>query len=211
MRNPGKKFVLRSFRNQLMAILIIIIFNVIYYIPFLINLGLLTSQNDTVICHHTNAYLYSVINVLDIINATLLPFSLMILSTIGIVIAVYKSKKRIANNIKTQKSLRCMKFTVTSVFNNVFFLVSNSPFRVHSFFLSENTRNKNIVLVNILRIICYSSMATSLMVYLVFNAMFREQFFIMVGLKRFTAKNKMTKTSCLSVSHKKNTSNQLSR
>ncbi len=184
VKNPAKKLILQNSRIQVISIVYICVFNFLWYIPFMTNLNLFETRNKKLVCNQLKNVKKKVADTMDILNSSLVPFSLMIMFTVLIVMEVYRSKNRIGTNLKNlcvvKKEQKCKKFTITLVLTNLAFIFFNIPFRINSF-LYAFYHNK--LLIAIFRFICYGSFAMPIFIYVVTNSLFRKELLEMMGLK----------------------------
>lgn len=128
--------------------------------------------------HAEAAFLY-----FDLINSTVLPFLVMLLSTVFLTYTVFKSRKkmaRFASTISNRKLRRDIQFSMTLALSNLIFFLFNFPVLIY--FIVDNTMG-DYVLYTVLIDLYYTSYAVNFFIYLMTNSNFRREFFHMVNLK----------------------------
>lgn len=138
---PMKLALLKKARFARILITFIVIFNIAYYMILLIDLHLLTLSSDTInesnttkeveLSNETQKYCgfennANLLLILDFANATLIPFIIMLSSTLATLIGVYVYHKRAQKYLGSSKSknyqIRDLKFAVTMIILNILFL-----------------------------------------------------------------------------------------
>jgi hypothetical protein len=139
---PNFKLIkLVKFQNT--VIFLIVVFNLMYYIPFFIysklfmvylnETNILNNSNNTnneLNCYFTKLHHKKVLYMMDLINSTLIPFLLMFIFSILLIYIIFKSRLRILrlNSSSDRRRLRKdIKFAFTSILLNVAFVSLNLP------------------------------------------------------------------------------------
>jgi hypothetical protein len=127
---------------------------------------------------------------MDLFNSTIIPFLLMIVSTILTIKSVFDSRKKMSQSTKQNKSnnqvrRKDIKFSITSITLNITFLLLNLPFAISS--LIDN-RDKLIpiladLIVLFLLFLTYLNNGSVFFVNLSVNCLFREEIIALFGKK----------------------------
>lgn len=154
---PNRLQFIRKKPYPLGIVIFIFIYNIIFYFQILIN-GKLTpntassdQQNSTIIeltCD-LDDYVNSVVfYTSDMINSTLLPFFITIVSTFCTLIAVHNSHRRMQkfdhSTHTSHRKIRDLKFGVTMIITNVAFLVFTAPYALYILLISNENYNDQI-------------------------------------------------------------------
>lgn len=174
---------------QLTVIAFVFVFNYAYYsaVPVFTNLNIYNSTNletnltsETKVClSKTESFLY----LMSLIHATIIPFVIMIMSTIFLIIYILKSRfklfktKRRSDKSKIQKDIQ---FGFTSISLNFLFIIFNLPLGINNA-LSLNLSSYALMTIRYLYLISY---AINFYVLVMFNYIFRRHFLIMFKLAR---------------------------
>ena len=131
------------------------------------------------------------LNMMDLINSTIIPFLLMIVSTALTIKSVFDSsrKNQSTNQAQTDRQIRRrdIKFSITSIAFNIIFLILNLPFALSS--VIPNTTMSNIesyFLVILLLFLTYLNHATVFFINISVNKIFREELKILFCIKTNT-------------------------
>ena len=198
----GLIFKRKSF--QIKICLFIFVFNMIYYTPFLIfvenkcvNKSFLndTSFDLKYCCDFRDTEIQQILSLADGFNSAVIPFFLMLLSSILIIVSIFKSRFRLAkmqNNINNNNNNRSqqhklnrkrlkrdIQFGLISIYMNVLFIAFNLPVCVTLFYNDNITDLIYLIMVDVY----YSSYAINFFIYLLFNSLFRNEFFNMLKNK----------------------------
>jgi hypothetical protein len=168
----AKKDFLRKKNIQLGFSIILVLFNLILYLPIAINFDLATIENRTV-CG-LDFFLQETYGYIDLTNRVIISFALMIIFSILIIHTVFTSRSRMASNTHANRTFRKdVKFSLTSVSLNVSYIVFSLP--VSIILLLPNYRlNPFLIFFLFIYNIAYSANF-----YLIFlaNSLFREGFY----------------------------------
>jgi len=130
-----------SFKEKKKYLIVVIIYDLIYYIPVLIYIDLIetnsTNYNSTIIisktCSYRKAEQLMIVSVMDTINRVL-PFSLMFASSLLLIYCLFKSRTRIVENFLAEEN----KTFYTEI--RLATVLSNSLFRDEFFNLFKKTK-----------------------------------------------------------------------
>ncbi len=181
-------------------------FNMSYNVPYLIDrdISIFNMTNKTVYeCSFKNRQFAIVIFVMHVINTATMPFLFMTISTVFVIIGVFKSKNRVMRHsfksqppkLKRKGTLtsRDIKFSFTSIVLNLLFLCFNLPLGLSFFSIIDYEKPEpfgNLTFA-ITRGLYYLSFATPVLIYLVTNSIFRSEFLKMLW---FIRKKEMRKS-----------------
>jgi len=172
---PSKRFILKRKKIQLIYLIVLIIFNIIYRINIPFSIDLLVIDNTTY-CSFINNEWQLIDSVMDLANCALIPFLLMLCFSILLIRAIFKSRSRVnlGNSIRERKRLKKdIKFAISSLLMNLLFLILVFPLEIDLFLDYYNHYD----LYNILYYIYYISYAVNFYVLLLTNSLFRKVFF----------------------------------
>lgn len=170
-----------------------------YNLPYLIDRdtsAFNTTQNHVQIvaydCHFKSIEFVRIVKIMHIVNTVTLPFTLMLVSTILVIIGIYKSKNRLLRHqyqgklrLARRRALqnRDIKFSFTLITLNLIFLVFNLPLAVSYLTVFEYNKQDPYrgLTFAVTRGLYYSSFATPFFIYLASNSMFCREFFLMLN------------------------------
>ena len=91
---PAKRFILSRKRNQIIYLILLILFNFLYHsnVPF--NVDLLDYDNITY-CSFIDYESQSIISSMDIVNCLLAPFLLMLCFSILLILTIFNSRRNL--------------------------------------------------------------------------------------------------------------------
>jgi len=127
-----------SFKEKKKYLIVVIIYDLIYYIPVLIYIDLIetnsTNYNSTIIitktCIYRKAEQLMIVSVMDTINRVL-PFSLMFASSLLLIYCLFKSRTRIVENFLAEENKTFyteIRLATVSISLNLIFLFLNIPY-----------------------------------------------------------------------------------
>ena len=136
-----------------------------------------------------------VTDIVSIIFRTFLPFALMIVSNLAMILKISKSSRNMFKN--TTSSRRELQLTFAVMAFNGFFLFVNIPFALYFIFSDVNSYSgamDNNPLFKAQYALCnavtssfsFFQQTFSFFMYLIFNKLFRAEFFSLIGLKKFS-------------------------
>jgi len=136
---PSRKSIMRSKRNQLIYLALIIVYNCLLYtpIPIFVEISSDNSTNQTgniKQCAFSNPEIGMILNLIDIANRVLLPFILMIVSSVMLIFSIVRSSQRIAANLslanQNKRLKRDIKISISLIFINIFYILLALPVSV---------------------------------------------------------------------------------
>jgi hypothetical protein len=192
---PNFKLIkLVKFQNT--VIFLIVIFNLIYYIPFFIysklfivysnetnilnNTNYINNTNNELNCYFTELYHKKVLYMMDLINSTLIPFILMFIFSILLIYTIFKSRLRILrlNSAIDRKKLRKdIKFAFTSILLNVTFCIINLPVCVANLLNDISEYYYKLLLY-----LFFISFCINYYILFTFNSVFRKELFLIFNI-----------------------------
>ena len=202
-----RSFFMKSLSFQYKIIVLIFVFNMSYNLPYLIDrdISVFNTTNQTIQeCRFRNRHFAIVVFIMHVVNTATMPFTFMIISTVLVIIGVYKSKYRVMrhsfSHSKQPSSLRRkgtltsrdIKFSFTSIVLNLLFLCFNLPLGLSFFTIIDYDKPEPFgsLTFAVTRGLYYLSFATPILIYLITNSMFRSEFLIMLMLnKRKVSRN----------------------
>jgi len=164
---------------QALAVCVVAAFNLGIYVPTFFVYVLFQNNNSTVCWPRINK---TFIDTLDLVNSNLVPFLLMFTFTNLLVYSVFKSRLRILrlNTPRDRVRLRKdIKFAVSSVFFNLFFVILNLPHSVYHLMFTNNQTN----LHDGLYFFSLIGFCINFYILLVTNSIFRKKFLILIRMR----------------------------
>ena len=139
------------------------------------------NDNDSIICdvYDPNAdFIYSMI---DLVNSTLVPFLLMIVSSILIIKSIYDIRKRLLINhtIKDMRRFkRDLQFSITILVLDLFYFAFNLPYCLYSF-LGDPL---NDFMFTVMDMIFYTQYIFNILAYVILNSEFQKELLVMLHI-----------------------------
>ena len=170
------KFLFRKkTRNQLLACLIIIIYNVcLFLIPqssvHMKNINEEMNQTSYK-CNNDSFTIY----LFDLISSIIIPFTIMLIFTLLTINGIFKSRKNINNNSVKVKDI---KFAITTIALNLSFFILKFPqsfYIIFTFFIRLNETVDNLIFIP-LSILVYGHYGTLFYLTFITNSSFRIEF-----------------------------------
>ena len=143
--------------------------------------------NDSIICdvYDPNAdFIYSMI---DLVNSTLVPFLLMIVSSILIIKSIYDIRKRLLINhtIKDMRRFkRDLQFSITILVLDLFYFAFNLPYCLYSF-LGDPL---NDFMFTVMDMIFYTQYIFNILAYVILNSEFQKELLVMLHILKAQSK-----------------------
>lgn len=158
----------------------ITVYNLMFYVQVIetnyVNKIINLNNSTRSVCDISSNFFYTS----DLINSAIIPFSLMISSTIGMFLVVYNSQKRMKHfkhsNSNNKKDRRNAKFVVSLIITNIVVLILKIPdFIFLNFFASDDFN-----LHTFLSLMFYSVYSIEFYLQLVVNKLVRNEFMSIV-------------------------------
>ena len=136
----------------------------------------ITSECDT-----TNNFFKDLLGSIDLVNSTVIPFVIMLISSLKIIHYLGKSRKKCNLNNSTKKDTRRltkdMQFALTILFLDINFLAFNLPVSIVEL---SNVSDDFLVKFDYF---FYTQYAFNFFVQLISNSLFRDEFLIFIGFR----------------------------
>lgn len=194
IKHPAKSYLLRNKTRQNGYLIVVVLFNFLFYLPILYLYELKyinrsfngsTDSNDQIlepVC--TFADSGNVIFIMIFTNRIFLPFVMMFTATVLLIHTIFSSRNRIQSNYsfrENQTFRKDIKFAFTSLTINVMFLILNLPFILVYFVFKFSI----VLIVSTLNLFLISY-AINFYLILMSNYLFRKQFYRLLVPKRKT-------------------------
>jgi hypothetical protein len=179
----GKRIqIFKNRKFELFLIALAIIYNFLLYTPFLLYQELQqtitnnTDTNETQIdfsCDFSELEYIQTFYLMDMINSTLVPYGIMVVSSIILIVFVIKSRMRIKHltNSKEKKFLiKEIRFGMTILLLNFFFVILNLPICVANYF-----DNLSDFMYDFIAYIFMISFCINFYILAVFNTIIRKE------------------------------------
>ena len=184
---------IRKSKFQFSMIGLIVISNALFYlqVPIGINNRLTAvkgSTNETCLiwsCSLRYISFYKALSAFYLIESSLIPFSIMIVTTVVTVKALFSSRIRLESQENREMKLRRakdMKFAATSIVLNVLYAILQSPISL-SYIVSIQETNTYLLLANVAGVLYYMNFSIPFFAYLLSNSIFKREFFKLFRLK----------------------------
>jgi hypothetical protein len=169
----AKKDFLRKKKIQLGFSIILVIFNLILYLPTVIDFELAIFENQT-ICGFNNFFWQETYGYIDLTNRVILPFVLMIIFSILIIYTIFKSRSRMTSNTRVNRTFRKdVRFSLISITLNTSYIVFSLPISI--ILLQPNFRLNPFILFFIF--VYYIAYSANFYLLFLANSLFRGGFY----------------------------------
>jgi hypothetical protein len=188
----SKKFAFiekKSFQYATVLVIVSVHCFIYSYLPIMIQLKQVTRSNGntSVICFLPNIPHYKYISGLILVEANVVPFGLMMLTTLVIVKCLIQSRTKLERSQRRslqERRRKDAKFAVNSVILNVCSVIFQMPIAL-SFLVLPNPGNKKFSLIfTIIIFLFYLSYSIRFFVHCTFNRVFRQEFLLMLRVKK---------------------------
>jgi hypothetical protein len=132
--------------------------------------------NESTVCTHIDTF--AGFKWLDLVNATIVPFLLMLSSSMLIIHAIYSARKKIHIHKNERKLKRDAQYSTLLVALNVIFLAFNLPFHLYGMIGSDES------ILKIVDFFYSIQFTTNIFVYLLLNSKFRREFLNFIKRKK---------------------------
>ena len=170
----------------------IILFNCVYYSPIFFIFNLEITKNNETKCYFVSETRKIQFAYMDLVNSTLIPAMIMLLSTILIIKSIFESSSRIfkstnnnVNAVRNQSKRRMhkdIKFSVTSIFLNIIFITLNLPYCI--IFLDEDFTDSHSIKYLVGSFLFYIVYCINFYLFLIVNSTFRAEFFKIFSFRK---------------------------
>ena len=191
---PTKSLYYKTEKFQIVFLIAITIYNSIYYLCFPFYFDVLHkngTNNSTILqCTFTDPIYLKFLNYLDLSNRAIIPASLMISISIALSYAIFQSRRRVARNqsiLDSKNFKKDLKFTITSIFLNLVFILFNLPISI-----SVAIPNYLTSLVYVFSyFLFYFSYGINFYIIIAFNSLFRNELLLLLRLKSAAYKSRI--------------------
>jgi hypothetical protein len=181
---PSKRYIFKRKNTQIIFIIVLILFNIIYHINVPFSYDIIVVDNNTY-CGFVNDEWQSVISFMDLANCALIPFLLMLFFSILLIRAIFKSRRRIhlSNSARENKRLKKdIKFAISLLSMNLLFILLNLPIEIYNLIYTNTYYNNNIYIS--LSYIYNLSSAVNFYLNLLTNNLFRKETLLLLFKKK---------------------------
>jgi len=181
---PAKRFIFKRKRNQIIFLVVLILFNIVYRLNVPFSYDLENIDNIT-FCNFINNEWQTIISAMDIVNCLLVPFLLMLLFSILLIVTIFNSRSRVNLNVSDRGKKRLKhdtKFAISLITMNLFFLLLILPLMINAFLLPYYSSDLHFILYYIY----FISFAVNFYVLFITNSLFRKVFFLYFKFKNST-------------------------
>jgi hypothetical protein len=190
-----ERYVAIKFRNikllqnkkfQIFIIILVIVYNLVLYTPFAIfyNIFKNSTLNETIVyCDFGEQHTAFIMFTADLINSTLLPFSIIIIFSCLLIYTILSSRitmMRTQSHFIKKKLLKDIRLSLSIVVLNLNILVTNLPIQISNNFFPD----LDDYLYNVFCCIMYTSYCINTYVLFFFNSIFRDELLTMLSIKK---------------------------
>jgi len=190
IRYPYKKFTLRKKRYQFYYLICVIIFNFVYYSPYLFSFQFWnTEKNETLLyeCNFVSLERQKILSLMDLLNRVCLPSFLVTITTHMLLFTIFKSRNRVFKSLRENRHFkRDVRFAFTSIILNIFYVILTFPLPI----LLIWGKNFSDFTFHLSFLMFYSSYNINFCILIASNSLFRNEFLNMF----FNKKNNYRKT-----------------
>ena len=167
---------------QLSVVAAIVLFNSLLYLP----LGILVKRREVApghsVCDRTTVEFLPTLMVIIVFETCLIPFTIMIASSLLIVRLLIKSRNSVAKNgnVCNHRKSRDTKYAISSVTFNIMFLLLKTPVMIY-YTLFAFYLNFDMYYLSISSFLNYLNSASFFFIHLVTNSLFRREFLVLIG------------------------------
>jgi hypothetical protein len=183
--SPRLAKIFNKHKFQFRLCLFIIIFNLIYYAPFVLFNDLITVEDNSnntnnVVCTYVNDIYSEALPLMDLFNSALIPFIILTLTSINTIYNILKPRGKFSNNQsdnqnnsnntnRNEKFKKDIKFAITLIILNIIYLFFNLPICITNYIDTTD-------FIYILTLyIFYAHFATNFWIFFIFNSLFRNE------------------------------------
>ena len=179
IQRPAWRFTLRKRKNQFIWFILVIIVNIIYYIPVGFYFKGFSSNNTShqIICDFANKDAVLLISYLDLAIRVILPFCLMFEFSLMLTNSLFKSRRRIVENFlpdENQTFYKEIRLALSSITMNIIYMITQLPVSITVF---QSTSDLYYISTLYLFFIGY---AINFYIVLATNSLFRTRFIKMI-------------------------------
>lgn len=158
--------------------------NLAIYSPVFWLSGLLIANSGNSTITYCNM-VPSIMPYVYLLESSLIPFAIMLVTTTLIIRLLIQLRKRIANEISTDDSRRThnLKFGFNSAILNIIFILFSTPIVVY-YMLPKGNYYVNYFIQNLSLVFFYSNFALHFWIHLIVNSIFRNEFLILLRIRK---------------------------
>lgn len=174
---------LKNVYFKIMILIFIFCYNTVYYSPVLINTELTNDSNGSMACVYVYERLEKVFGWMDLLNLSIIPFSIMTVTSLLLIYSIFKSRMKISKSKSRQdvkRLIKDVKFSITTILLNIFFIILNLPMCLVWLFELDNKSDYYFICICLF----YFSFCANFCILVFSNSIFRNEFLIVFGLKR---------------------------
>ncbi len=178
---PSKRFIFKSIKNQIIFLVSLYLFNILYHLNVPFSVDVITYENIS-FCTSISYESQLIFVNMDLVNYIILPFSLMIIFSILLIVTIFKARRRVRLNDASRESKRLkqdIRFSISLISMNLLFLILNLPIVIYSFISYPD--NSDLFLI--IAYMCYLSYGVNFYLILLTNTLFRQEFFSLFNKK----------------------------
>lgn len=190
IRYPAKRLVLRRGRSQFYYLLLVVVFNTVFYLPFIFSFNLRHTSADSVECDFFDSKHEFILSVMDLVSRVLVPCILITMSTCLLLHCIFRSRHRVLKSfsIAENRTLKKdIKLAVTSICLNIIYVFLIVPLPM---FLVMSGGGSSDFSFHFFFFLFYLSFCVNFYVIFVSNSLFRDQFLDMFRKKTLSPLNK---------------------
>jgi hypothetical protein len=192
---PSRYLIRKKLRFQFMICACVMVFNFIYYIQLLFSNIFHdfiddTSNQTDIWCLVINENYNIIFDWIDLFYSTVIPFLLMLISTLLTLKSIFKSRKKLTISKNLVKDI---KFAITSIFLNILFLILNFPLQCYYILTNItpiNDRDVNQIVDSLLSQLFYLNYGVVFYLSIATNSIFRAEFFLILHNLKNIFRNK---------------------
>ena len=161
----------------------IVLFNLLFYLEMPILVKRREIAPGRFFCDLNTIGFLSTFIILVVLETCLIPFIIMIVSSILTIRLLIKSRNSVARdgNVSKDRKSRDQKYAISSVAFNIMFLVFKSPVMVY-YTLFSFYYYYDVYFLNIASFLMFLNSTSFFFVHLVTNSLFRREFLVLIGL-----------------------------
>lgn len=178
---------LKNIWFQRLVIAIIVVFNLILYIeiPITIKLQQYSNYVKILYCDFATLDYFTVFIVINLLESTLIPFAIMMISSVVTIRLLYKSRRSLekAGNVNRERKSRDAKFAITSIAFNFMYMLLKTPNFVW-YILYANKISMSPYFLSISFFLFLVNCSATFFVNFATNSIFRRELFILFRLRK---------------------------
>ena len=186
--SPGKRFIMRKTRNQNIFLIVVFIYNLIYYSFIMFNIDIVAKHsiinnvtNETytdLSCKFDDFNLKTLFRYMDLINGVVLPYIIMSICTGLLIYKIFSSRKKLfSKNRSTIRFRKDLKISITSIILNLFYLGFNLPFAI-SLIVIDDIKVKSETVYYFFNYLMSLGIGLDFFILIATNSLVRSELFI---------------------------------